>query len=649
MDDEELMPRRGLARKYTEELFADWDAIGAHAALCSYPDISDRARWEGLPADIRALLVAEGERYLDYTWPLITAADYMEFSENGNRSHFQDKQFARRTSLNALVLAECVENKGRFMKQILNGLFLMLEEGTWCLPAHNAYIRDTKQFPLPDYERPVIDLFQAESAAIAAVAEYLLRPAFARISPFISKNVNLRLRERIFEPYLNTHFWWMGNGKEPVNNWTVWCTQNVLLATFTRAEGLLNAETKKRILAKAVRSIDYFLDEYGEDGCCDEGAQYYSHAGLTLFNCLEILKELSGGTAAGIFDETLIHNIADYILKVYIGGGCYVNFADCSPRAGRRGAREFLFGKATGNHALMAFAAADYREAEDKLICDEHNLYYRVQQAFAHGEMMAYPAEPLPAQDVWFESVGLMVARDGVYTLAAKAGDNADSHNHNDVGSFTVYKHEQPFVIDLGVETYTQKTFSPQRYEIWTMQSQYHNLPSFGTAEQAAALFAETDGLTHTLDGFSMQKDGADYGASAVVCELGAQRSSLSMDIAGAYPDAGVRHYTRSLVLKKGKGIELSDAYEGEGKAVLSLMFYEKPTVTAHSADESKAQAETLTLQVGALGTVSIEGAGAVRIETCPITDERLQGMWKHDCYRVLVEMKEQSLHLRLN
>ena len=77
----------------------------------------------------------------------------------------------------------------------------------------------------------------------------------------------------------------MGDGKSHMNNWTVWCTQNVLLSAFTRP---LPSETQTRILCRAARSIDYFLDEYGEDGCCDEGAQYYRHAGLCLFGCLEI-------------------------------------------------------------------------------------------------------------------------------------------------------------------------------------------------------------------------------------------------------------------------------------------------------------------------------------------------------------------------
>ena len=86
--------------------------------------------------------------------------------------------------------------------------------------------------------------------------------------------------------------------------------------------------------------------------------------------------------------------------------------------------------------------------------------------------------------DVYYKSVGLFVARDDTLCLAVKAGDNADSHNHNDTGSFTVYKNGLPLIIDVGVESYTQKTFSPRRYEIWTMQSAYHNLPTINDIMQ---------------------------------------------------------------------------------------------------------------------------------------------------------------------
>ena len=150
-----------------------------------------------------------------------------------------------------------------------------------------------------------------------------------------------------------------------------------------------------------------------------------------------------------------------------------------------------------------------------------------------------------------------MVARDEHFALAVKAGDNGDSHNHNDTGSFTLYKDGKPLVIDVGVETYTARTFSPRRYEIWTMQSAYHNLPSFGGV---------------------MQKDGAAYAASDVTVTLDDATARISMEIAEAYPkEAGVRSYRRTVDFTKGRGIAITDICDAEEPATLSLMVATKP------------------------------------------------------------------------
>ena len=579
-----------------------------------YPDISQRQRWEGLSSHLKKELIEAGEEAQKAPWTQLLISDFTEFSKSGNRLAFEDKYFSRRRKLAALIMAECVENKGRFADDILDGLYLILEESTWCLPAHNSYIRDTPQEYLPDTGRPIIDLFDAETGAFVAMAEYLLRPVFEKISPCISGYVNDRLNERIFKPYFNEHFWWMGNGKEPMCNWTPWITQNVLIAALTRKEDFFSEEERLEFEKKAAVSLDFFLDEYGDDGCCNEGAQYYSHAGLCLFGALFVMSGALCGDGSGemtgkgnggregvsgdvlgfgakddtygdaqksderadlfgdIFCSTLIRNIGNYIVKMHAAGDYYINFADCSPICGRRTAREYLYGKATGDEALMSFAASDFKRGSvgERLISDEINLFYHVMQAFAYDEMESYCGKELPPADSFFESTGLMIARNENFVLAAKAGSNADSHNHNDVGSFTVYKDGLPLIIDLGVETYTKKTFSGDRYEIWTMQSQFHNLPTFvrdgyeGPAGRDPAKDAHDPLLV-------MESDGGKFGAADVKYHPG-ENPVLSMDIAGAYNCKEIKSYRRRIELKKGEGVVVTDEYEGAPKALLTLM-----------------------------------------------------------------------------
>ena len=644
-----------------------------------YPDISNRKSWEGLPSQLKIEIIEAGQEAQKTPWTQLLISDFTEFSKTGNRLSFEDKYFPRRKKLSALVMAECVENKGRFLDDILDGLYLILEETTWCLPAHNSYIRDTKQEYLPDENRPIIDLFDAETGAFVAMAEYLLRPVFEKISPYICSYVDKRLNDRIFKPYFSEHFWWMGNGKEPMCNWTPWITQNVLISALTRKEDFFTEDERRKFIEKAAVSLDFFLDEYGDDGCCNEGAQYYSHAGLCLFGALEVMRNALDGSMdpeAGerskeaansfgdVFKEPLIANIGSYIVKMHAAGDYYINFADCSPICGRRSAREYLYGKATGDEALMSFAALDFAKANvsERLLSDEINLFYHVMQAFTFDEMLSFKGKEIPPSDCFFESTGLMIARDERFVLAAKAGNNADSHNHNDVGSFTVYKDGLPLIIDLGVETYRAKTFSDKRYEIWTMQSQFHNLPTFLERGYEGKLGA--DSATDLYDNrIAMEKDGAAFKATDVSCTLNrkpgcvgtsseaealttadlskalAVASTLKMDIASAYGDDRIRRYAREVTLIKGEGVMIKDSYDGELDAVLSFMTYEKPEVFKNNSSES-----SRAIKLGGLGILDIHGADKVEIESIPITDQRLSIAWKHEVYRILVHIDKDIL-----
>lgn len=589
-----------------------------------FPSINDRKAWESLDEDWKRETIKLGEHYLHFSYPYLSATDYQDFTRTGNRVRYEDKLFSKRQALGALVLAECVENEGRFVDDIINGIFAICDESAWQLPAHNSYIRDTPQLPLPDTENPILDLFACETGSVLGCTYYLLKNVLEQVSPFITKRMMRELSARIFTPYLNRHFWWMGGNGESTNNWTIWCTQNILHAVFlTDTDETL----RRNVFLKACQSADYFLEGYGYDGCCDEGASYYRHAGLCLFNTIEILNNVSSDAFYHLYQEDKIKNIASYIRNVHVHDKYYINFADCSPIAGRAGVREFLFAKRTENMDMASFAAADYKAGmpDSLTLPQENNLYYKLQNGFAAKDIkaafqdkpatMAYP-------DMYYPSTGLFIARDDRCLLAVKAGDNADSHNHNDTGSFTVYKNGKPLFIDIGVESYTKKTFSPERYEIWTMQSAYHNLP--------------------TINGY-MQKDGPAYHANDVCCQFSDTVCEISMDIAKAYPpECGLSFYKRAASLRKGKEILIRDNFASqENTVVLSFMTYEKPVCT-ESSDE-------LVFSIGSLGTMRLTGGKTPVIEEIPISDARLKTAWEHEIYRILVTASESEIEMHIS
>lgn len=577
------------------------------------PAASDRTYWTGLPAPFKSRLIAGGEAALDTAWPVLTARAYRAFTTTGNRVDYESGYFTRRRRINALALAEAVEGRGRFVDSLIDGIALTCEESGWQLPAHNTQERDAPCDPLPDPARPVIDLFAAETGAQLAVVASLLGDELDAAASGIIRRIDHEIETRITRPYLDRHFWWMGNGDEPMNNWTAWCTQNVLISTFTRQT---TQAVRRAVITQAAHSLDAFLKDYGEDGACDEGPHYYRHAALCLFGALTVMDAVAPNVFSRLWREPKIRAMAEYIVHAHARGPYYVNFADASAVLEPCGAREFLFGKAVGSRSLCALAAADAARNAAPELPDEINLTYRLLALSAAAEMAAYDRQPVETRDIYYPSCGLFIARDECFVVAAHAGDNGDGHNHNDVGSVTVYKDGRPLLIDVGVETYTARTFSPERYDIWTMQSAFHNLPTFDGIQQCA---------------------GAEFAATNVDVDLSEAVAAIGMDIAGAYPpEARVVHYRRSVRLIKGEGVEIADHHDGERAAALSLMLSEEPTLSAGR------------IIVGDLGAIALSGAGELRIERIAISDARLRQAWPERIFRVLVPLAGRDLLLRI-
>lgn len=584
-------------------------------AFAPFPPAADRAAWEGLPADIRAQVLARGEAALAMTIPALPATAYMDFVRTGDRGRFEAAYFDRRRRLAALALAECVAGGGRFLDAIIDGVWAIAEESAWQLPAHNAYVRDTPQFILPDVGRPIVDLFAAETGALMAMVRFLLKDALDAVSPLVAARIEREIGARIVAPYLNAHFWWMGRGDEPMNNWTAWCTQNVLIAVMTTVADM---DVRRRVVEKAAASLDFFLKDYGDDGCCEEGVLYYRHAGLCLFNAAEILDTVSVGAFAPVWAAPKLRAMAEYIVNMHVAGDTYFNFADCSARLTPCSSREYLFGRRVGSAKLMDFAAADFQMAgADGGDIDGINLFHMTQDAFAAAAIAAHPkGAAVASADLYYPSVGVFIARDGRFALAVKAGDNGDSHNHNDTGSVTLYKDGRPVLIDVGVESYTKKTFSPERYDIWTMQSAWHNLPTFAGIMQGA---------------------GAAFAARDVTVAFSETESRIAMDIAGAYPaEAKLRAYRRRVRLVKGRCVELVDTLDGDRPAELTLMFRDLPEIGG------------AVIRLPGLAELTLTGAGPARLEAVAITDPRLRRAWPETLYRVLVPLAGDRLTLTI-
>lgn len=619
-----------LAGKYSESELSAW--LLPPQSYHPYPTVVDRPAWEQLPQKVKTAQLAQAEPLTGYDWPSLPATLFLEYSRTGNRRHYEEASNRRRVALCKLVLAECIEDRGRFLDDIINGIWAICEESGWTIPAHNNYhpanmgAIPPKQPPLPEFSRPVIDLFACETGALLAWVRYLLKPRLDEVSPLIGERIVHEVKTRIFEPFLaQDGFWWMGFEAVPghhVNNWNPWCNSNIL-AAFLLLEP--DPENRLKAVGRVLQSLDRFLEPYPADGGCDEGATYWQRAAGSLFDCLETLYGASAGKI-NFFELPLVAEMGRYIYRVHIKDNYFVNFADGSPVVELIASRVYRYGQRIADPQLISLGLTAFQASADPLLAASYTLQHRLLNLQLYSEMAAQPAQPGYPQDSWLENIEVMTARaypdqaEGFF-LAVKGGHNYESHNHNDVGSFLVYFDGQPVIIDVGVENYTAKTFSPDRYTIWTMQSAFHNLPLVNGVQQ---------------------KDGREFHSAGVIYHRSATEAGLSLDIAGAYPcGAGLAEWRRTVRLVREAGqapwLELHEQVRlanPTGKVELIFMLAQLPQVGQ----------QMVSLAVNSESRVELAYDPELfqpLVETIPIHDSKLRAVWGDAIYRLKFNLKK--------
>ena len=113
-----------------------------------YPAYTDRAAWDSLMGPNKQRLIQAGEKLLNYKWQLIPATAYIEYERSGNRKIMENPFNDNRNALNALMLAELAEGKGRLIDNLLDGVFMSCEMNSWVLSAHLP--RQSSKRSLPD-------------------------------------------------------------------------------------------------------------------------------------------------------------------------------------------------------------------------------------------------------------------------------------------------------------------------------------------------------------------------------------------------------------------------------------------------------------------------------------------------------------------
>lgn len=596
-----------------------------------FPAAEDRARWSRVTEQARASLLADANELRDQPWPILPAVRYMDYHRNGNRSRYEAVYFDRRSRVLLNILAESVEHTGRLLDEVTNGCWAICEETSWVLPAHNGPYRGDRYPELPEATEPIVDLFAAETGSLLSAALQILGSDLHETYPEVATRMQHEVRNRIITPFLErTDFWWMGFTPREPNNWNPWIVSNILSSTCGLPPDLVDVQS---IVDKALECLENFLSVYADDGACDEGPAYWGHAAGSLFDAADILKYLTDGRI-DLLSRPKVAEMGRYMYRVHVDQRWFVNYADGPAwNSGASPQLLYRYGRAISDSTLEALGVYLHKTG-DTTAPTYPGTPYPLRGVWAllyEAELSESARTYAPVTDAWFPGIQVVTARSEARAnnhslfFSAKGGDNHESHNHNDVGSFVLYCDGHPVIIDPGVEMYTSRTFSDRRYEIWTMQSAYHNLPVINGCDQIP------------------DSNGNPRPPRSVTTDLTPELVRFSLDIAPTYPpDANVESWIRRYEFHRAVDapacLDITEQMRFTGAqntAGLVFMTWNEPRVQPDGV-VFRTDITQVTLTMG--GQQNCE-ASTARAEEIRITDERMSAVWGDRIYRVVVPL----------
>ncbi len=447
--------------------------------------------------------------------PQTLPGDYQLFALTGDRQRYEAAYFGKRSLLAAAALRLFL-GEDSLVDLVHDCLRSVCEEPTWVLPAHQGRR---------------IDLFAAETGMQLAETLALLGDS---LDESVRSRVKDEAGERVLGLYLDhghEEDWYRGT-----NNWNGVCNSAVAAAFLW-----LEPERRRAAagVAKALAGLEVFVrTAFAEDGSSPEGVSYWDY-GLSNFVVLsEMLRARTAGAVELLAGERM-RRISAYPASVRLSGSCFASFSDCDEECRFSPGIVTRLAERSGESTLLDLIAQGTRPAAD------WRLSALLRDALWWDGSQRPPARVadalLPAG---------MIARmvsDGSdsapVVVAAKAGNNGESHNHNDLGSFIVHVDGENLLADPGRGLYTRLYFSSRRYENIFANSWGHGVPRVGGR---------------------LQEAGGEYHSSIVEVRAGDARHSVRIEMARAYPVACLARLERSIVAG-GSVVLLADEFSFSG------------------------------------------------------------------------------------
>ena len=427
-------------------------------------------------------IIKKADDALKKTYQVLKMSEYMLFYETGDRGVFETKYYERRNDCSSLSAALWLTEDEKYLKALVDAIFAICDEYTWCLPAHLGMEKN----PTPAEIVSCIDLANGETAKILTEIAVLNGDM---LPEYVSERIEYELRRRIIAGLKKECGW-----ERSTSNWASVCA-------CCSASVLLHFGTKDEItefMPRLYKAIDNFLKGYEEDGCCKEGIIYWSYGFGHFLYVAQLIQNFTDGRKK-YFDDLKVKNIATFPQKVRMGKTKVYSVSDSITNYYADTKNLSFLRKIYGKNIL--YPELCLGEHQDNIFSLTGLLWFDTD----------YKADKWPFDVEYFENSEIYIRRNEKYSFAAKGGTNGEPHNHNDVGSFMIVdQNDNVPIADLGRGEYTKDTFNPDtRYTMFVNGSQGHSVPIINGKHQVAGTGYKAKNVEVEKNRFSIDIEGA--------------------------------------------------------------------------------------------------------------------------------------------
>lgn len=448
----------------------------------------------------RGEVEAAGEELRSLPMPVLTDELFSLYESTGDRLAYENIYFERRRFLAVFGLLSIWYGRTKDLEKLAEVLANICLEKTWALPAH-VNLMET------DWQRTV-DLFACETGQSLAQIITLLK---GKLPDKLTTQVKSLVIDRLLDSYME---------KEPgkwrwehfYNNWVAVCAG----CLGCMAIDLLGDEPVRqhKIIDRVCLTLPDYLQGFCEDGTCPEGLSYFTYGMSYFIGFSRKLSEFTKGKI-NLMDTEKVRRAAVFQQCCYLPGGATVSFSD--------GNRQDRYRLGLTCYLAMQVPGVKIPDISSAMYFNDDHCYRflsNYQDDCWVQEYLAQNQEEAIQKKQWFTL--LPDAQWAVWQwknigIALKGGNNAEPHNHNDVGSFLYTADGEFFLTDLGCGEYTRDYFADQtRYKLLCNRSLGHNVPLPAGQEQGIGADFHAGSFTSSKEGRVHLEFGEAYPLGAV-------------------------------------------------------------------------------------------------------------------------------------